>query len=562
MRHNVFISLTLLVLFVLLLYVLHFEQLSSRISKIKQSYQKRVLEVARSVSLSYFHRDRVYSFVVLNRLEELNVWLEQVKIYYPYIEKIDILDIDQIDFDLFKISPSGTKIHVFTRIFNGDASLCVPDKVAFFTLNAQSILDEVDPSGFLKIVDVGIDFVFGLKYQFVKPILLWVFYIALLVGGTAVFILFLYLHTRYNLRSRTLTLQRESTLRRINEAIVEMTNIFLQNELKEDIYTIILEKAVMVIPNAQAGSVILKKDGHYVYVAAIGYDLRELSKIKFSCEHVREWVKGGCSIKKKSEVIDLNQNKIDQEDFKLLRKAGRLDEIMCSLNCAVEIEGEIALQLNLDNFETEDAFDEESVKLAQLFANQLGIFLYKRKFYEQIIKQQNALEYMSYHDHLTMLLNRTALEEFSEKIFHLARREQKEVSVIFLDLSKFKQVNDRYGHSTGDRVLRIIGERLEKAVRENDLVARFGGDEFIIVSYGLCGNDLNSFLNRILEVIRSPIKLENKTLQIDVQIGVAIFPKDGKTLDELIRKADIAMYRAKQRKTSVVFYNDEKIDST
>lgn len=561
MRKSILFSIAIFVPLILFLYIFHLQQLSQRVNSLKKAYQNRILELARSISIGYFHRDRVYSFVVQDRFEELKAGLDQVKVYYPQIEKIDVLDYDELDFHMFKILPAGTKIQVITRILNGDASLYVPNKVASFVLNAQVVLDELDPSGLLKIGDVGRDFVYGLKYRFAKPILLYVIYIALLFTGLSALFLGLYVQTKHNLRSRTQILQKESTLRKMSEAIVEITNVFIQNELSDDIYQRILEKAVEIIRNAQGGSVIVKKDDHYVYVAAVGYDLKELSKIKFSPEHIASWVNERYSIKRKNDIIALNKNDFSPEEFEILRRAGRLEEIMCSLNLAVELNGEIVLQLNLDNFETEVAFNEETKKLAQSFANQLGIFLYKKRLSEEIAEQQRRLEYMSYHDQLTGLLNRTALREFGENLFSLAMREQKQLALIFLDLSKFKQVNDKHGHITGDKVLKIIGERLKESVRQSDLLARFGGDEFIILAYDICLEDMNSLINRIFHAVEKPIKIGDKTFELSVQIGVAIFPQDGETLDELIRKADFAMYRAKEKQISVVFYGDEKIDS-
>ncbi|HEY8542063.1 MAG TPA: GGDEF domain-containing protein, partial [Pseudothermotoga sp.] len=127
-----------------------------------------------------------------------------------------------------------------------------------------------------------------------------------------------------------------------------------------------------------------------------------------------------------------------------------------------------------------------------------------------------------------------------------------------LDLSKFKDVNDKYGHVVGDEVLKIIAERLKEVVRQNDLVARFGGDEFLIMTYDVYSKNMSSLLNRIIHTIEKPIEIYDKTFRLSVQIGVAIFPQDGESLDELIRVADFAMYRAKQKRISIVFYKDEK----
>jgi diguanylate cyclase (GGDEF)-like protein len=144
-------------------------------------------------------------------------------------------------------------------------------------------------------------------------------------------------------------------------------------------------------------------------------------------------------------------------------------------------------------------------------------------------------------------LNRRAFEEYGEKLLALAKRERKKVALLFLDLLKYKRINDECGHEMGDLVLKVLGSRLEKVFRESDVVSRFGGDEFVALLYDCDGNNLAQLLNRVFQIVEEPVRLDDKTFQVGVNIGVAIYPDDAQELDQLIRLADMAMYYAKKK---------------
>jgi diguanylate cyclase (GGDEF)-like protein len=220
---------------------------------------------------------------------------------------------------------------------------------------------------------------------------------------------------------------------------------------------------------------------------------------------------------------------------------------MCNLVVPTQIGDEIVLSFNLENFEREDAFDEESFQIAKLFADYVGMVFLKIKQDEQIMQQQRMMEYLYNHDALTGLLNRRAFEEYGEKLLALAKRERKKVALLFLDLLKFKRINDECGHEMGDLVLKVLGSRLEKVFRESDVVSRFGGDEFVAFLYDCDGNNLAQLLNRVFQIVEEPVRLDDKTFQVGVNIGVAIYPDDAQELDQLIRLADMAMYYAKKK---------------
>ncbi len=170
--------------------------------------------------------------------------------------------------------------------------------------------------------------------------------------------------------------------------------------------------------------------------------------------------------------------------------------------------------------------------------------------------REKQLSFMAYHDSLTMLANRKYTEYYLSQL--LNDTESAPTSLLFLDLDGFKSINDTYGHTVGDWLLTIVAERLKGCVRHTDLVARLGGDEFCIVMSDMTDRGLvQDFCTRICEQISLPYVRGECSLKIGVSVGIAFAPHDTKDPAELLRKADEAMYRAKQTgRGRFVFYND------
>jgi diguanylate cyclase (GGDEF)-like protein/PAS domain S-box-containing protein len=158
------------------------------------------------------------------------------------------------------------------------------------------------------------------------------------------------------------------------------------------------------------------------------------------------------------------------------------------------------------------------------------------------------LKHLAYNDQLTALPNRAWFVERLRDEIVLARSARMRVAVMFLDLDRFKDINDSLGHALGDRMLRVIGDRLTGVVGSEGLVARMGGDEFIV----LIGNDapnglIDALAQRIIAAIDEPLVIDGYEQFLTTSIGIAIFPDDGDDADTLIKHADVAMYRAKER---------------
>ncbi|MFT6835327.1 MAG: diguanylate cyclase (GGDEF)-like protein, partial [Francisellaceae bacterium] len=158
------------------------------------------------------------------------------------------------------------------------------------------------------------------------------------------------------------------------------------------------------------------------------------------------------------------------------------------------------------------------------------------------------IEHKAYHDDLTTLPNRMLFQDRVERALAQAKRNNWMVVVLFLDLDDFKPVNDRYGHQIGDETLQVVAARLSNLVREEDTVARVGGDEFAILlpKFGDDVSKLHDFSLKVVECIKEPIQIPpNIEFKIGVSVGVASYPSCGADVLELIKNADVAMYAAK-----------------
>lgn len=171
--------------------------------------------------------------------------------------------------------------------------------------------------------------------------------------------------------------------------------------------------------------------------------------------------------------------------------------------------------------------------------------------------------HMAYHDSLTDLPNRRLFVDRVTEAIDKAVGTNLQVSVFFLDLDRFKYINDAYGHDVGDRVLKIVAKRLRSCVREHETVARLGGDEFTILLPTVSREGVvEKVARRILKAFLHPIMAEGHEFHLTPSIGIALFPADGQDAVELMKRADAAMYRAKQRgKNNFQRYTSDMQDS-
>jgi len=179
-------------------------------------------------------------------------------------------------------------------------------------------------------------------------------------------------------------------------------------------------------------------------------------------------------------------------------------------------------------------------------------------------REDEFLKHLAFHDALTDLPNRSLLMELLHHQITITEREQSGLALMFLDLDRFKFVNDTFGHAVGDDLLRTVAQRLLALVRQSDTVARLGGDEFVIkLENPADKEEIAMIATRAIAAINAPMEFGGKTVQVGASVGIAVFPADGHTPVELIKNADTAMYAAKAAgKNTFRFYEPTMIHST
>lgn len=165
---------------------------------------------------------------------------------------------------------------------------------------------------------------------------------------------------------------------------------------------------------------------------------------------------------------------------------------------------------------------------------------------QRLAEQKDQVEYLAGHDTLTGLPNRQSLLERLEHALTLARRRKQKLALMFIDLDRFKNINDTLGHDVGDEVLKYLAEKMKGVLRDSDTLVRVGGDEFILLMEAIGGDDEPGVVaEKIQQVVNRPIQVREYSLDTTASIGIAVYPDDGGDAHTLIKNADSAMYSAK-----------------
>jgi diguanylate cyclase (GGDEF)-like protein/PAS domain S-box-containing protein len=171
----------------------------------------------------------------------------------------------------------------------------------------------------------------------------------------------------------------------------------------------------------------------------------------------------------------------------------------------------------------------------------------RTSFEAQLLENQQRLDHLAHHDQLTGLPNRLFLAAHLPGAIEEARRSGQVLAILFLDLDRFKHINDSRGHETGDALLKAVAQRIRPTARTVDVAVRMGGDEFIVILKEVTNAQVNDAAERIIKALSSPFVINGRSIVTTVSIGVSLFPRDGADMEELLRHSDTAMYQAKER---------------
>ena len=348
---------------------------------------------------------------------------------------------------------------------------------------------------------------------------------------------------------RTLGLGMERLTEKTRHESVNRLFLELLEKPPEELYGRILEEAVRQVPGSEAGSLLVWEEGAYHYKAALGYDLEGLKTLTFSQEVQILWYGLGAERARQGEprIMSLEEQPIAEISHQsappeIIDTAGKAQEIKANLCLPIPYKGEVLAFLNLDNLHDPRAFGEDSREVARFFAAPLATLLHENR-------TRRLLEESALTDYLTGLGNRRAFDRFFEEELKRAKRYGYPLSLMVLDLTGFKAINDRLGHAVGDLALVKVAEALEGERRNGDQLFRWGGDEFAAILPHTPKRGAVAAAFRYAKAIQ---ELCFNGLCLGVNIGVASYPEDGSTPDQLLSAADTRMYEAKAKGQTVV----------
>ncbi len=339
-------------------------------------------------------------------------------------------------------------------------------------------------------------------------------------------------------------------------ALLELSE--LSHDQNDDLafYTTLVERAIDVVPGAQAGSIMIRRPGtdEFDFVAAIGFDLAGLQQRRLRThEMFRDITDPSASINR-----DLSTDDLDPEQARWMTEIGRLHEIATNVSAPVMTGGEAIAFISLDNFDDRHAFDATSVEMTTLLGRLIADLLRRRDLEAQLRSERESFKHLAHHDELTGLANRRHLESELARTVARARATHEPVAVLFVDLDDFKQLNDELGHDVGDEALVAVAQALRASMRTNDLVGRWGGDEFLVVAPNASGpDDARSIAERIMSHFDTDLQLSDGTVvSCGMSIGVAWTPDGSGGVDALVHRADEALYEAKKAGKSAIHVAD------
>ncbi len=324
------------------------------------------------------------------------------------------------------------------------------------------------------------------------------------------------------------------------------------------LYRRVAEAALRVVPGAEGASILRRVDGGFAFVASPGYDPGLLGRLPPSTvdetlawygRDERDFRAGvprlltGAEIQVRSfeamsdQLRDRMENDDAVPDPEAFRRSGRLDELRANICVPIAHQGEVTGLLNLDNLTREDGFGHNAVQIAFAFAQQIAVIFRQAEYRE-------SLERLAITDTLTGLGNREGFDRSMQRELERASRYRRELSLVMMDLDGFKAINDRHGHQVGDEVLARVATALEGERRENDLLFRWGGDEFVLLLPETTRAEAEVAADRYEQALRG---LVVRGMSIGASRGIATYPGDGSTSDALLGAADTRLYDAKDR---------------
>lgn len=327
------------------------------------------------------------------------------------------------------------------------------------------------------------------------------------------------------------------SIARLNRILYELVHNTSKLSTREALYKEVLKKSIEAISNASKGCILLLDDHNVLrYQAVIGYDEEALKSTYLLLEQSFLYLESKGKVEHTvviNDPFEYDKKNVKTKNMEKILEASPY-QIRTTLSTPIIINNKLHGMINVDS-ELRNAYNKQDIKAIEIFAHEVVNVI---KLYDSIEHNQ----YLLNRDVLTGIYNRRYINlAISERLNKI--RQDERFCLISFDLNNLKKANDLYGHECGDKLLIFFANCIKGFIKQEDLFARYGGDEFLLLLNALSKEEVEALIKRINDyLVNNPLEYQNEKLSVSFSYGVSSFPDDGKDIDTLITNADCKMY--------------------
>jgi diguanylate cyclase (GGDEF)-like protein len=348
-------------------------------------------------------------------------------------------------------------------------------------------------------------------------------------------------------------------LAKMYAALSATNEAILRARTADELYDLVCDAAVHVGNSLAAAVLLVEPETTWLRpVAGTGHSVEQIKRTRFSIDQENIYGQGVCGKAFRTQLTHVNDDVLNSEQGKPWRQSSLQTGVVASCGVPLTRHGQ-SVGVILFFLSQSSAMDKEVIALLTRIGKNLSFALENFDRADEKNRADQRIQFLATHDDLTRLPNRVMFNQLFERSIKLARRDGNKCAVLFIDLDRFKVINDSLGHSAGDTLLIEVAKRLRNCVRESDVVARLGGDEFVVMLDQISDRDeVAAVARKILAALLLPIILAGHECRTTGSVGIAVFPENGSDSLTLTKNADIAMYLAKEEgKNDFRFFSSE-----
>jgi diguanylate cyclase (GGDEF)-like protein/PAS domain S-box-containing protein len=351
--------------------------------------------------------------------------------------------------------------------------------------------------------------------------------------------------------------RRMDILRETNfkQNLVQTVSRILSGKLDESIYNTILEGLKNSIDEVDESSILIEENGVYKFKEATFLNKEQIKKIYLTKKDIEILLKKNGTV----ELWNLaDRFKNGSDHSSVVNRELLKNEINYSISFPIVVEKRTAGFLNIGFKKNHGQLDKSTKDMLEIFAQQIGNIIKRKKLEEELKSEKNNLQYIALHDSITGLPNRRYFIERLSKFINYHEYKGISFALIQINIERYKNVKDVFGHEIGDLLLKKIGEKISNTIHRRDELFKLEGEEFAIVLQNCDKNNVSEKLKKILSVFEEPFKIFDQYVNVSAKIGIAIYPDDGTDYHLLSRNASIALTNAFLREKGVCIFNEKQ----